>query len=112
MKLVDVPDSKSGVVHPTCRFDSGHRQIKKDAYVVSFFISNGQEENRLLPVREERAEAGADFGFVSFDTNAKMRNAVYCERLKTDSGHRHFYTRKGVFYWSRTSGSYLSKNDT
>ena len=29
MKLVDVPDSKSGVVHPTCRFDSGHRQINK-----------------------------------------------------------------------------------
>ena len=27
MKLVDVPDSKSGVVHPTCRFDSGLRQI-------------------------------------------------------------------------------------
>lgn len=28
MKLVDVPDSKSGVVHPTCRFDSGLRHIK------------------------------------------------------------------------------------
>lgn len=27
MKLVDVPDSKSGVVHPTCRFDSGLRQF-------------------------------------------------------------------------------------
>ena len=27
MKLVDVPDSKSGVVHPTCRFDSGHRHF-------------------------------------------------------------------------------------
>ena len=30
MKLVDVPDSKSGVVHPTCRFDSGHRQVKNN----------------------------------------------------------------------------------
>ena len=27
MKLVDVPDSKSGVVHPTCRFDSGLRHF-------------------------------------------------------------------------------------
>ncbi len=26
-KLVDAPDSKSGVAHPTCRFDSGHRHI-------------------------------------------------------------------------------------
>ena len=35
MKLVDVPDSKSGVVHPTCRFDSGHRHI----FYISFLFS-------------------------------------------------------------------------
>ena len=44
MKLVDVPDSKSGVVHPTCRFDSGHRQIKRDTNV-SLFIWLMQELN-------------------------------------------------------------------
>ncbi len=27
MKLVDVPDSKSGVVHPTCGFESHHRHF-------------------------------------------------------------------------------------
>ena len=27
MKLVDVSDSKSDEVHPSCRFDSGHRQF-------------------------------------------------------------------------------------
>ena len=26
-KLVDASDSKSDVVHPTCRFESGHRQL-------------------------------------------------------------------------------------
>ena len=43
------------------------------------------------------------FWLVSFDTKAKMRNAVYCERPKTDSGHRHFYTRKGVFLLEKVS---------
>ncbi len=38
MKLVDVPDSKSGVVHPTCRFDSGHRH-----FLLFFFVFSGVE---------------------------------------------------------------------
>ena len=38
MKLVDVPDSKSGVVHPTCRFDSGHRH-----FLLLFYLFFGVE---------------------------------------------------------------------
>ena len=38
MKLVDVPDSKSGEVRPSCRFDSGHRQIKRLPCVTSLFV--------------------------------------------------------------------------
>ena len=63
MKLVDVPDSKSGVVHPTCRFDSGHRQIKRDTNV-SLFIWLMQElhpKAAALSVRRERAEAEGIF---------------------------------------------------
>jgi len=32
---------------------------------------------------EGRAEAGADFGYCALQAQAKMQNAVYCERLKT-----------------------------
>ena len=39
MKLVDVPDSKSGVVHPTCRFDSGHRHFFFNPLFTLFGVS-------------------------------------------------------------------------
>ena len=47
MKLVDVPDSKSGVVHPTCRFDSGHRHFLLLFYL--FLESN----LRFLPLAKQ-----------------------------------------------------------
>ena len=47
MKLVDVPDSKSGVVHPTCRFDSGHRHFLNSLRGV--FLLAGVEP-RFLPL--------------------------------------------------------------
>ena len=37
MELVDVLDSKSCEVQPSCRFDPGHRHHKK-AYLIGLFI--------------------------------------------------------------------------
>ena len=37
MELVDVPDSKSGEDHTSCRFDPDHRQIKRPLIVVFLF---------------------------------------------------------------------------
>ena len=37
MELVDVPDSKSGEDHTSCRFDPDHRQIKRPPCVVFLF---------------------------------------------------------------------------
>lgn len=36
-KSVDAPDSKSGVAHPTCRFESGLRHILQALLEESFF---------------------------------------------------------------------------
>ena len=46
MKLVDVPDSKSGVVHPTCRFDSGHRHF------LLLFLDLSESNLRFLPLEK------------------------------------------------------------
>ena len=64
MKLVDVPDSKSGVVHPTCRFDSGLRQTNKTPYhgsLISFvdYQELRTDKAKLCTVRaqaEQRVE--------------------------------------------------------
>ncbi len=40
MELVDVPDSKSGEAHTSCRFDPDHRQIFKRPYKVFFYFIN------------------------------------------------------------------------
>ena len=67
MKLVDVPDSKSGVVHPTCRFDSGHRHFLLLFYL--FLESN----LRFLPLAKQylivllgRVAIGIFYCFLSF----------------------------------------------
>ena len=82
MKLVDVPDSKSGVVHPTCRFDSGHRHFLLLFYL--FLESN----LRFLPLAKQY--------FIVLLGRVAI-GIFYC-----------FFT----FFWSRTSGSYLSQNNT
>ena len=48
MELVDVLDSKSCEVQPSCRFDPGHRQIKRLPIWESFILKKIVESNNLV----------------------------------------------------------------
>ena len=116
MKLVDVPDSKSGVVHPTCRFDSGHRHFLLLFYL--FWESN----LRFLPLAKQylivllgRVASGIFLLLFYLFLESNLRFLPLAKRYlivllgRVASGIFYcFFT----FFWSRTSGSYLSQNNT
>ncbi len=106
MELVDVPDSKSGGVHAPCRFDPDHRQINKVPLKRGFIYLFGYWKKRVrvgsrVASRGYSAEqnnpvncfARGRILAVPYGTKAKMRNAVYCEQLKTDPDHKYFICR-------------------
>ena len=82
MEVVDVPDSKSGEVRPSCRFDSGHRHFLMLSFCIIWSRTSGSYLSEKKPLAFFRRQ----------------------------SGHRHFFMHTFYILWSRTSGSYLSQN--